>query len=170
MALHKQDPPPPSLPFSPGLDGAAFSSRMPANRVTQCEGEFFPDVAHGSQSATMEFLFIRNKLLQTWLADPLTELTAEKAQNTVLLPQSGKWMSCLRYSCWAVEVDGFFPVGKANLVLRIHGYLQRYGYINYGLFNRVNPMHGESLQLPNDSFTKTFPRPPLLQARCHLRW
>lgn len=38
----------------------------------------------------MEFLFIRNKLLQMWLADPLAELTAEKAQNTVLLPQSGE--------------------------------------------------------------------------------
>ena len=32
--------------------------------------------------------------------------------------------------------------GKANLVLRIHGYLQRYGFLNFGLFSRVNPMHG----------------------------
>lgn len=33
--------------------------------------------------------------------------------------------------------------GKATLVLRIHGYLHRYGFINYGMFQRVNPMHGE---------------------------
>ena len=72
-----------------GLDGAAFASRMPANKLTQQESEFFPDIAHGSQSAIMEFLFIRNKLLHTWLGDPTSELTAEKAQNTVLLPQSG---------------------------------------------------------------------------------
>ena len=33
--------------------------------------------------------------------------------------------------------------GKSNLVLRIHGYLQRYGFINYGIFTRQNPMHGK---------------------------
>lgn len=33
--------------------------------------------------------------------------------------------------------------GKSNLVLRIHGYLQRYGFINYGVFSRQNPMHGK---------------------------
>lgn len=33
--------------------------------------------------------------------------------------------------------------GKSNLVLRIHGYLQRYSFINYGVFSRQNPMHGK---------------------------
>ena len=50
----------------------------------------FPDIAHGSQSAVMEFLFIRNKLLQTWLQDPTNELTVERAQSIVVLPQSGE--------------------------------------------------------------------------------
>ena len=36
-----------------------------------------------------------------------------------------------------------FDTGKANLVMRIHGYLQRYGYLNFGMINRLNPMHGE---------------------------
>ena len=72
-----------------GLDGAAFASRIPANRLTQQEMDYFPDIAHGSQSALLEFLFIRNKLLQTWLQDPLHELTAEKSQSVVVLPQSG---------------------------------------------------------------------------------
>ena len=76
----------------PGLDGAAFASRMPANKLTQMEAEIFTDVAHGSQSAIMEFLFIRNKLLHAWLADPANELTAEKAQAAVVLPQAGKWV------------------------------------------------------------------------------
>ena len=62
---------------------------MPANRITQREAEFFPDVTHGSQSAILEFLFIRNKLLQMWLQDPLNELTTERAQSAILLPQSG---------------------------------------------------------------------------------
>ena len=38
----------------------------------------------------MEFLFIRNKLLQTWLQDPTNELTVERAQSIVVLPQSGE--------------------------------------------------------------------------------
>ncbi len=85
------------------MDGAAFASRMPASKVTQQEAEFFPDIAHGSQSAVMEFLFIRNKLLQTWLQDPTTELTAEKAHNVVVLPQSGNdyianFLSLVTYS------------------------------------------------------------------------
>ena len=41
--------------------------------------DFFPDIASGSQSAIMEFLFIRNKLLQAWLQDPLNEITPEEA-------------------------------------------------------------------------------------------
>ena len=73
-----------------GLEGAAFASRMPANKMTQQEMEFFPDIAHGSQPATMEFLFIRNRLLQAWLADPSSQLTAERAQSIVQLPQSGE--------------------------------------------------------------------------------
>lgn len=47
-----------------------------------------------------------------------------------------KYLVAVSYGCG-------LPSGKANLVLRIHGYLQRYGYINYGMFSRVNPMHGE---------------------------
>ena len=51
--------------------------------------DFFPDIASGSQSAIMEFLFIRNKLLQAWLQDPLNELTPEKGQAVVHLPHPG---------------------------------------------------------------------------------
>ena len=46
----------------------------------------------------MEFLFIRNKLLQTWLQDPTNELTVERAQSIVVLPQSGER--------WVVRVGG----------------------------------------------------------------
>ena len=78
-----------SPPPTAALDGAAFASRMPANKMTQQEMEFFPDVAHGSQSAMLEFLYIRNRLLQMWINNCNSELTAEKAQSTVVLPQSG---------------------------------------------------------------------------------
>lgn len=63
---------------------------MPANKITQQEMEFFPDIAHGSQAALMEFLFIRNRLLQAWISDPTTELTTERAQTIMQLPQSGE--------------------------------------------------------------------------------
>ena len=37
----------------------------------------------------------------------------------------------------------FFTVsGKSNLVMRIHGYLSRYGYINFGVFKQQNPLEG----------------------------
>ena len=76
-------------PLPQGLDGAAFQSRLPANKLTKQEMDFFPDIASGSQSAIMEFLFIRNKLLQAWLQDPLNELTPEKGQAVVHLPHPG---------------------------------------------------------------------------------
>jgi lysine-specific histone demethylase 1 len=81
----------PDLP--PGLDGAAFQSRLPANKLTKQEMDFFPDVAGGSQSAIMEFLFIRNKLLQAWLMDPFNELTPDKAQTIIHLPHPGLFRS-----------------------------------------------------------------------------
>lgn len=109
----------PDLP--PGLDGAAFQSRLPANKLTKQEMVFFPDISGSSQSAIMEFLFIRNRLLQTWLQDPVHELTTEKAQAAVHLPHPG----------------------KSNLVLRVHGYLSRFGYINFGLFQQHNPLQGK---------------------------
>ena len=33
--------------------------------------------------------------------------------------------------------------GKAVLVLRIHGYLSRYGFINFGIFKQQNPLLGK---------------------------
>ena len=75
---------------STGLDGAAFQSRLPANKLTKQEMVFFPDISGSSQSAIMEFLFIRNRLLQTWLQDPVHELTTDKAQAAVHLPHPGE--------------------------------------------------------------------------------
>ena len=109
----------PLLQHSPGLDGAAFSSRMPAGKITQQEMECFPDIAHGSQSAVMEFLFIRNKLLQTWLQDPTNELTIEKAQSVVVLPQSGKCLNCSRGDNLAKCHQAHFRVLRVGLGTRL---------------------------------------------------
>jgi len=46
-----------------GLDGAAFSSRMPADKLTRQEIEFFSDIAQGSNSTVLDFIFVRNKIV-----------------------------------------------------------------------------------------------------------
>ena len=46
-----------------GLDGAAFSSRMPADKLTKQEIEFFSDIARGSNSTILDFIFVRNKIV-----------------------------------------------------------------------------------------------------------
>lgn len=46
-----------------GLDGAAFSSRMPADKLTKQEIEFFSDIAQGSNSTILDFIFVRNKIV-----------------------------------------------------------------------------------------------------------
>ncbi len=83
--------------------------------MTQQEAEFFYDIARGSQSAVLEFLFIRNKLLATWLADPTQELTANKAQSVVLLPQAGEYWNTnrayynsLTFSDYFMEMSSHF--------------------------------------------------------------
>jgi len=87
-----------------GLDGAAFSSRMPADKLTKQEIEFFSDIAQGSNSTILEFIFVRNKIvsccnvveiyllfylqLEAWLANPHEELTLEKVQQLIQLPNA----------------------------------------------------------------------------------
>lgn len=38
-----------------------------------------------------------------------------------------------------------YITGKSNLVLRIHGYLSRYGFINFGLYEENNPLLGKCI-------------------------
>lgn len=104
-----------------GLDGAAFSSRMPVDKLTKQEIEFFSDIAQGSNSTILDFIFVRNKILEAWLANPNEELTLEQVQKLIQLPNSS----------------------KSNLILRAHGYLQRYGYINFGVFKLLRPLQGK---------------------------
>ena len=62
----------------------------------------------------MEYLFIRNKLLQTWLLEPLNELTPEKAQSSVHLPHPGTVAVCvlvLQHDLFSVAISVFKMVG-----------------------------------------------------------
>ena len=103
------------LPVEPtGLEGAAFQSRVPYDKMTQVEAACFPDLVtpHASQKL---FIQLRNRLLQLWLENPRQQLVASDCLGRLQPP----WDS------------------DKQLVTRIHAFLERHGYINFGLYRRV---------------------------------
>ncbi|XP_031703052.1 lysine-specific histone demethylase 1A [Anarrhichthys ocellatus] len=117
-------PPPPeeendSEPEEPsGVEGAAFQSRLPHDRMTSQEAACFPDIISGPQQTQKVFLFIRNRTLQLWLDNPKIQLTFEATAQQLEAPYNS----------------------DAVLVHRIHSYLERHGLINFGIYKRVKPL------------------------------
>ena len=106
------------LPMEPtGLEGAAFQSRVPFDKMTQIEAACFPDMVSPLSSQKM-FLNLRNRILQMWLENPKAQLTSQEALKKLQPP----WNS------------------DEPLVIRVHAFLERHGYINFGIFKRsANP-------------------------------
>ncbi|XP_029159001.1 lysine-specific histone demethylase 1A [Nylanderia fulva] len=106
-----------------GLEGAAFQSRLPFDKLTSTEAACFPDVSGGPPQTQKVFLHIRNRLLQIWLENPKQQLIIESA-----LPQ--------------VE-----PPYNSDTVLtrRIHAFLERHGFINFGIFKRIKSLPTKKL-------------------------
>ncbi|XP_064615884.1 lysine-specific histone demethylase 1A-like [Liolophura sinensis] len=100
-----------------GLEGAAFQSRLPFDKMTSQEASCFPDILQGPPQAQKVFLYIRNRFLQLWLENPKQQLTLENALPLIEPPYNS---------------DG-------PLVMRVHAFLERYGYINFGVFKRLKP-------------------------------
>ncbi|KAG0719618.1 Lysine-specific histone demethylase 1A [Chionoecetes opilio] len=98
-----------------GLEGSAFQSRMPADKLTTLEGSLFSDIVKSPPHTHRLFLHIRNRILQMWLESPLQELTYEGVMAGLEAPFNSEGVLCAR----------------------IHAYLERHGYINYGIFKRV---------------------------------
>ena len=74
------------LPVEPtGLEGAAFQSRVPFDKMTQVEAACFPDLVSPQPSQKL-FVGIRNRLLQMWLENPKQQLTAKDATKRVEPP------------------------------------------------------------------------------------
>jgi len=46
-----------------GLEGAAFQSRLPYDKLTSTEASCFPDIAQSSPQTQKLFLYIRNRLV-----------------------------------------------------------------------------------------------------------
>ncbi|GAB6032502.1 Lysine-specific histone demethylase 1A [Chamberlinius hualienensis] len=101
-----------------GLEGAAFQSRLPFDKMTAQEAGCFPDVSQGPPQSQKVFLHIRNRLLQLWLDTPKQQLLFENALSQIEPPYNS---------------DG-------PLVMRIHAFLERFGFINFGAFKRLRPL------------------------------
>ncbi|XP_078094272.1 lysine-specific histone demethylase 1A isoform X1 [Mustelus asterias] len=101
-----------------GVEGAAFQSRLPHDRMTSQEAACFPDIISGPAQTQKVFLYIRNRTLQLWLDNPKVQLTFEVTHQQLESPYNSD------------------PV----LVHRIHSYLERHGLINFGIYKRVKPL------------------------------
>uniref|UniRef100_A0A3Q3E5S8 Lysine-specific histone demethylase n=1 Tax=Labrus bergylta TaxID=56723 RepID=A0A3Q3E5S8_9LABR len=101
-----------------GVEGAAFQSRLPHDRMTSQEAACFPDIISGPQQTQKVFLYIRNRTLQLWLDNPKIQLTFEATAQQLEAPYNS----------------------DAVLVHRIHSYLERHGLINFGIYKRVKPL------------------------------
>ena len=99
-----------------GLEGAAFQSRMPFNDMTKAEQDAFADVATGSRQTRKVFLFLRNRLLEMWLEEPLRQLTLSDAQEAL----------CREPALSSDE--------NSRLLKRVLTYLERRGLVNFGVF------------------------------------
>jgi len=101
-----------------GLEGAAFQCRLPYDKMTAQEGACFPDILQGAQQTQKLFLHVRNRILQLWLENPRVQLTLENALTQMDAPYNS---------------DGPF-------LMRIHAFLERYGFINFGVYRRIKPL------------------------------
>ena len=52
-----------------GLEGAAFQSRMPFDKMTSQEAACFPDILQGPPQAQKVFLYIRNRIVSNRLLE-----------------------------------------------------------------------------------------------------
>lgn len=98
-----------------GLEGAAFQSRLPCDKMTPSEAACFPKVAQNGLVSQRVFLNIRNRILQMWIEDPKTQLTVESVLKRIEKPFDS----------------------DVSLLKKIHLFLERHGYINFGIFKRI---------------------------------
>ncbi|KAG5673257.1 hypothetical protein PVAND_003320 [Polypedilum vanderplanki] len=98
------------------LEGACFQSRFPYDKMTTYEIVAFPEF---TKKTTIEqrriYLGIRNRILKMWLENVKQQLTYDFVVKNIEKP---------------FDID---PV----LIKRIFTFLERYGYINYGIFTKL---------------------------------
>uniref|UniRef100_A0A915E8E6 Lysine-specific histone demethylase n=1 Tax=Ditylenchus dipsaci TaxID=166011 RepID=A0A915E8E6_9BILA len=97
------------------LRSAAAQSRLPYDRMTERELEAFPNMAKSRASINL-LLYYRNKILVLWHLDPILELTLDDVFKEIPPPYNS----------------------DPKLIANVHALLQRYGYINYGVFMNIS--------------------------------
>ncbi|KAI5639470.1 flavin containing amine oxidoreductase domain-containing protein [Phthorimaea operculella] len=97
------------------LEGAAFQSRLPFDKMSSLETECFQDLQGPSALA---FIQIRNRILKLWFENPKKQLVVEYAVQKMEAPYNG----------------------DPALILRTHAFLERHGFINYGMYERITPI------------------------------
>lgn len=101
-----------------GVEGAAFQSRLPCDKMTSGEAACFPEITKDGLASQRVFLNIRNRVLQMWIEDPKTQLTYEASLRNMEEPFDS----------------------DPQLVQKIHAFLERHGFINFGIFKRSKPI------------------------------
>lgn len=101
-----------------GLEGAAFQSRMPFDKLTSTEAACFPDIASAALQTVKVYLHIRNRVLQMWLENPKQQLIIEQVLEKIDAPYNS----------------------DTTLIHRVHAFLERNGFINFGIFKRLKPL------------------------------
>ncbi|XP_065836884.1 lysine-specific histone demethylase 1A-like isoform X2 [Oscarella lobularis] len=99
-----------------GLKGAAFQSRVPFRRMSKLEKRHFSTVEKEGGLVQRHFLEIRNRMLKIWLENPKEEFTRAKALSQIDSPENHK------------------------LIEAVHMFLERHGFINFGVYKRVTPV------------------------------
>lgn len=97
----------------------AFASRLPSDALSDDEAAAFQDL---SSTARRIYIQLRNKIIALWLSNPKVELTLEKVLPKIDAPYSS---------------DG-------PLIQRTHAFLDRHGYINFGVFSMQKPLSTKS--------------------------
>lgn len=114
----KETDPIPYKEILTGVEGAAFQSRLPCDKMTSGEAACFPEITKDGLASQRVFLNIRNRVLQMWIEDPKTQLTYEASLQNMEEPFDSDPM----------------------LVQKIHAFLERHGFINFGIFKRTKPI------------------------------
>ncbi|KAI8036610.1 possible lysine-specific histone demethylase 1 [Drosophila gunungcola] len=106
-----------------GQEGAVFQSRLPFNKMTPNEEACFPDISRSGILGHRVFLNIRNSLLHMWVDNPKLQLSYENALKSLPPPFDS----------------------EPGLVRRVHSFLERHGFINFGIFKRQRPIPTKKL-------------------------
>lgn len=128
-----------------GLEGAAFQSRLPFDKLTSTEAACFPDVSGGPPQTQKVFLHIRNRLVSSAYKD-INNSTLFViylliyCNNSIIIFQLQLWLENPKQQ---LIVENALPAieppynSDTLLARRIHSFLERYGFINFGVFKRL---------------------------------